>query len=137
MPQGHRGVYSPSSGEQISLDIRRLFLGPTGGSSATFAGLFRAVRELCEAASEACVEFLARLDTYKSKFSPSVVKHSYSEQHYEQEFLQGSDEQKNEVELDTEEKGGAGGERRQKRQREKRKKAVSYTHLTLPTIYSV
>ena len=64
VPQGHRGVYSPSSGERISLDIRRLFLGPTGGSSATFAGLFRAVRELCEAASEACVEFLARLDTY-------------------------------------------------------------------------
>ena len=116
VPQGHRGVYSPSSGEQISQDIRRLFLGPTGGSSATFAGLFRAVRELCEAASEACVEFLARLDTYKQKFSPALVKHSYSEQHYERIFLEGSDEQKNEVELDTEEKGGAG-------------KPVSYTHL--------
>ena len=47
-------------------------------------------------------------------------RHSYSEQHYERIFLEGSDEQKNKVELDTEE-GGAGGKRRQKRQREKRK----------------
>ena len=121
VPQGHRGVYSPASGEEIERDIRRLFLGPTGGEKATWSRLFRTLRELCEAASEACVEFLARLDTYKQKFSPAVVKHSYSEQHYEQDFLKGSDEKKNEVELDTEE-SGAGGKRRKRREREKKKK---------------
>ena len=119
VPQGHRGVYSPASGEEIERDIRRLFLGPTGGEKATWSRLFRAVRELCEAASEACVEFLARLDTYKQKFSPAVVKHSYSEQHYEQDFLKGSDEKKNEVELDTEE-GGANARRRKKREKKKK-----------------
>ena len=121
VPQGHRGVYSPASGEEIERDIRRLFLGPTGGEKATWSRLFRTLTELCTAASEACVEFLARLDTYKQKFSPALVKHSYSEQHYERIFLEGSDEQKNEVELDTEEKGGA-GKRRQKRQRERQER---------------
>ena len=77
--------------------------------------------ERCGAVSRACVEFPSRLDTTRQRFSPAVVKHSYSEQHYEQDFLKGGDEKKNEVELDTEE-GGARGRRRKQREKAKEKK---------------